>query len=197
MMALTAARLDGTQATAFEEYPQRVEALAMAPAPTEGAAAGDSALTRPTVRERVATSGEVVRASRRLHSNDLIRMRGDFGFFQGHASTITPAGFAGLRADPSEQYRVTAPEGVLTWDRIDYVDKRGGSAGRGAAIGAVSLGLISATAAASLFAAFDGTTNDALGAAVAVGVTGALVGGLLGALIGAGVPAWHNVYGGH
>jgi hypothetical protein len=124
-------------------------------------------------------------------------MRGDFGFFQGRARVIAPSGFEGLRADRAEEYRVTVPEGVVTWDRIDYVDKRGGSAGRGAAIGAVSLGLISATAAALLFAAFDSSSNDALGAAVAVGVTGALAGGLLGALIGAGVPAWHNVYGGH
>lgn len=155
-------------------------------------------LPRPAL-DRRPDSTAVAEASRRIQPGDLIRVRGDFGPFLGHAALVGPAGMAGLRADPDRSGHAdeAVPGGPVTWDRIDSVDKRGNSAGAGAVIGGITVGVVAGVfTMAAATGLGGGTTRDAAGAVVAGTAAGALAGALIGALIGAVIPVWHNVYAG-
>jgi hypothetical protein len=136
-------------------------------------------------------------ACNRIGPDDLVRVRGDFGQFQGFVNVAGPEGLEGLRADPNRRREFTspAPAGRVPWDRIDYVDKRGNSAGRGAVFGGVLLGVTGGLLAAAFVTAFD-AQDYALTAGIEGGAMTGTVGVLLGALIGSAFPAWHNIYDG-
>ena len=136
-------------------------------------------------------SKKVLQACARVDRDDHIRVRGDFGKFQGYASVIGPEGVEGLRADHGQP---AAPTGLVTWDQIDRMEKRGGSAGKGALYGAFSIGLLGAMSGGAAGAAANGSNDEVAGAAAAGAAVGALVGAGLGALFGAPIPAWHVVY---
>jgi hypothetical protein len=145
---------------------------------------------------RLAESRGVKSAVARIDPLDLIRMRADFGQFQGHLAVVGPLGVEGFRPDrKGEHYRKgSTPIGLVGWDQIDHVEKRGNSAGRGALIGLVSLGIMGGIAGAGVDAGFGGD-NPAGAAVYGAGLMGG-IGMVLGGLIGAAFPAWHVVYDG-
>ncbi len=147
----------------------------------------------------VAVSDPLIeRALRRFNSGTLLRIEGDFGRFHGYASAAGPQGLEGLRPEPSLESVASLQS--IPWQRINRIDKRGGSAGRGALRGGVSLGLatgvLTSLVAAAWVSAFGGSVGA--GELMLVGLAGAGVGGGVGALfgagIGAGVASWHVVY---
>jgi hypothetical protein len=141
---------------------------------------------------------EVRRACRALEPDNLLRMDTDFGRFQGYASRIGPEGLDGLRADVRAGFE-PAPAGLVTWNRIHRLEKSGGSAARGAAMGAMFVGTAGAALGVLVVLAASGLGGDvdATGAIEMVGI-GALGGAALGAgaggLIGAPIQGWHVVY---
>ena len=145
----------------------------------------DQALTSPSIR--------VLQACASVDRNDHIRMLGDFGKFQGYASVVGPQGVEGLRADPGHS-KSAAPTGLVTWDQIDRMEKRGGSAGKGALFGAGMVGLLGAGIGGAVVASGGGGDAEAAGGIAAGAAVGALIGAGLGALFGAPIPAWHLVY---
>jgi hypothetical protein len=137
----------------------------------------------------------VLRACEQIDASDLIRMRGDFGYFQGHASVVGPQGFEGLRNSAPRPIGPDASLELVTWDRIRSVDRRGNAAKRGAVTGAVAFGVLGAWAGAGL-TNFEGDATPlqmAGGAAYGAVIVGS-VGAVFGALVGWAIPAWHNVY---
>lgn len=141
-------------------------------------------------------SRAVSRAIRSMGPHSLIRMRGDFGSFQGFAGVIGPVGLENLRTDRKARSALPADlTGLITWERIDHIERRGSAAGRGAVIGAVGLGVMGAMFATALNEGFGGSASTAGAAAVGGGYGGG-IGLLLGALVGAAFPAWHVVYDG-
>jgi hypothetical protein len=184
---------------------------APAPAPIAGAAPVASALAETTlasapqqesrearpaaVTTRAPASAGVLRACSRIGRNNLIRMRGDFGEFQGFAAVVGPQGMEGLRTELKRNGRAagSAPAGLVTWDRIDRVEVRGGSARKGAVAGGLILGTLGGLVGAAAVAVADGTESSSTAF-----VEGALVGGACGAVLGgllcAAIPGWHLVY---
>jgi len=148
----------------------------------------------PTPRAPTSPSTTVLKACSRVDRNDHIRMRGDFGKFQGYASVVGPEGLEGLRADHGGHSKSQVPTGLVTWDRIDRMEKRGGSAGKGARYGAVWIGLLGAMSGGAAAAAGNGTDGEVGGAVAAGAAVGALLGAGIGALFGGPIPAWHVVY---
>lgn len=136
-------------------------------------------------------SPAILRACQRINGQDLLRIQGDFGRFQGHVSQTGPRGLDGLRTHPTEG-AAAAPPGLVTWDRIDRVERRVGSSGWGALVGGLVLGSIGALAG-SVSASFDNPDLASGEAAIGAGV-GAAIGAGLGALIGAAIPRWHVEY---
>jgi hypothetical protein len=137
---------------------------------------------------------EVLLACERIDRNDHIRMRGDFGFYQGRAGVFGPQGFEGLRtALDREGDASTSSLGVVTWDQIRSVDRRGNAAGKGALVGAISFGVFG-----GMLGAAAGSLSETEGAVIGGAAIGAALSGAFGAVLGAGVgsmfPAWHNVY---
>jgi len=139
----------------------------------------------------------VSQALRRMDSNDLLRIEGDFGRFHGYASTLGTAGLRGLRAEPS----LTSTAGVssLTWEHIYRIDKRGSSAASGAVHGAVIAGLSAGLltfGVIEVLLSFEGDAGagDVVFYSFAGAGVGAAVGGLIGGAVGAAVPRWHRVY---
>lgn len=162
---------------------------------TPAAAVADSAARA----ESISRSPRVLRACAKIDRRDLIRVRGDFGLFQGFAAVAGPQGLDGLRPDPRQRHATTAvPEGLVSWDRIALVDKRGSSAGRGAVMGGLSAGIAGGLISFAIVSALDsgGGSGNAVGGMFLGGAITGGFGALIGALLGAAVPAWHNVYDG-
>jgi hypothetical protein len=139
-------------------------------------------------------STTVLKACSRVDRNDYIRMRGHFGQFQGYASVVGPEGLEGLRADHGGHSKSAVPAGLVMWDQIDRMEKRGGSAGKGARYGAVWIGLLGGMTGGAAAAAGGGTDNEVAGGVAAGAAVGALLGAGIGALFGGPIPAWHVVY---
>ncbi len=148
----------------------------------------------PAPPARAPPSAKVLQACARVDHNDHIRMRGEFGEFQGYASVIGPDGVEGLRAHHGGGPKSAVPTGLVTWDQIDRMDKRGGSAGKGALYGAFSLGVLGAMLGGAVAASAGGTDQEAAGGVFAGAAVGALFGAGLGAAFGVPVPSWHRVY---
>ena len=139
------------------------------------------------------TSPAIARACRRISTQNLLRIRGDFGTFHGYASSIGPEGLGGLRIET--RYPSVQPPGSLSWDRIDRLEMRGSNAGRGALRGAIGVGVATGFLGIPLGAVVSDQSDTSMWevAFVCAGV-GAGVGLLLGAAIGASSSSWHPVY---
>lgn len=160
-------------------------------APAAGAdGAADTTRVAGSPAPPPAVSEDVLYAVRNLDSTDLIRMRGEFGDFRGSASEVRPEGLAGLRP---EKRKYPAPPGLVSWDRIQSVEKRDSNAARAALRGGLTLGLLGG---ALCYAIVSGNGDrDKAGTAM---VQGGLFFGALGAGIGAATGTashhWTQVY---
>ena len=140
-------------------------------------------------------------ACRHIRASSMLRLAGEFGQFKGRVALCDTDSLRGFNVD--HDWGGVAPAGALGWSQVMRVEKRSSNAGRGAVIGAVVLGSITAllTALASTPAAiFENLGGGSKGQRTIdrAAVGGALVGGLLGAGVGAGVGAgsyhWDLVY---
>ena len=179
-----------------------------------GAAAGDStrdaarsampearAPAAPAPTATAIAHGEptpaVLAACRQIRANDLLRVRADFGMFEGYAERAKPEGLSGLRLS-TVSGKAASTLGAVTWDRIERVEVRGNSAASGARKGAVAFGalggLVGLAAIAVASAAGSGSTEPGGSWILAGAGLGAAAGAGLGAAIGAGVSNWRTVY---
>jgi len=139
----------------------------------------------------------VLSACDRIGRNELFRAYGSFGSFKGYAGIAGPEGLEALRADRHGQRRVadtTLPR-LISWDQVDRIEMRGGSAVKGALIGGASFAVLGALVGMAAVAATPG------GADVTVaegGLVGALyvapVGIVIGGLSGMAARRWVVVY---
>jgi len=147
-------------------------------------------------------SPRVLRACARIGRDDLIRVRGDFGEFQGFAAVVGPEGMEGLRvrSDRGRPSIPPVPAGRVTWDRIDKVDKRGHGWRQGAIVGGLLLGALGGWAGyqEATYGLLEAHGPDPPLEVVGITVGGFAYGAAVGAVLGAGVgwlfPAWHRVY---
>lgn len=171
------------------------------PAPVEttlatSASQGGGEAPRPGVSAGPLASRGVLEACARIGPTRLIRMRGDFGQFEGFAGVVGPQGLEDLRSKlkPSGRTAGSTPAGLVPWSRIQRVEVRGGSAGKGAVAGGVLFGALGGMVGAAAVTVANGSET-----ASTAFIEGALVGGacgaVLGGLMGAAIPGWHRVYG--
>ena len=136
----------------------------------------------------------------RAHAGKLFRVRGSFGTFVGRVGTITPEGLSGLEPDHDLDSRLPLPAEPIGWSQISSIERRGSHVGRGAVIGALIVGGLTATLAGAVassglgLSTSGGSDEDILGAAAVGGVLGSGVGALVGAAVGAKFPGWHRIY---
>jgi hypothetical protein len=142
---------------------------------------------------RLSTSPDVLRACSRIGRDDLIRVRGDFGEFQGFANVVGPQGMDGLRTRRANAAG-SVPTGLVPWDRIRRVDKRGRSLRNGALVGGALFGILGGMVAAAAVTVANGSETPGTAFVEGALVSGA-VGAGLGGLIGAAFPGWHRIYG--
>jgi hypothetical protein len=129
-----------------------------------------------------------------------VRLAGEFGRFTGHVTRWDADSLAGFEVDPD--WGGSAPLAPIGWSQISGVDKRVNNCGRGAIIGAISLGaltgLYAATVASAAHASVFGFSPDAQHEVNQAALTGALIGGALGAGVGAAIGAgsirWVVIY---
>jgi hypothetical protein len=179
------------------------------PAPT---VAGDtSAVTTPLIASApvpdsladassVAPTPGILKACAHIQREDLIRVQSDFGRFEGFAAVVGPHGMEGMRGDWERgQHSAVAVPDLVTWDRIDAVDKHGRGWRKGAVLGGMVLGVYGGLVGYVIGTEGIGEPSslppaEAAGAAVG----GVVIGGAIGAVLGAGVgwlfPAWLHVY---
>ena len=129
-----------------------------------------------------------------FNASSTVRLAGEFGRFTGRVTRWDADSLAGFEVDPD--WGGSAPVAPIGWSQISNVDKRVSNSGRGAVIGALALGAITAlfaAAAASLNSAvLFSASSDANREVSQAALTGALIGGAVGAGIGAGVGATSN-----
>jgi len=137
----------------------------------------------------------VLDACNRIGRNDLFRAYGSFGSFRGYADVAGPEGLESLRADRHGRRRGTdaSPPQRISWDQIDRVEMRGGSAINGAMIGGATFGVFGALVGMAAVALSDGTASVGEGALLGA-VYIAPVGIALGGLSGMAVRRWVGVY---
>ena len=133
------------------------------------------------------------------YQDRLLRVRGSFGSFVGRAKTVAPEGLSGLEPDPARDSGLPLPQEPIAWSQISSVERLGTHAGRGAVIGALVMGGLTAMLAAAASQGgvgpnSGGSERDAAAAAAVGAVVGGGVGALLGAVIGSSINAWHPVY---
>ncbi len=145
---------------------------------------------------RLAMSPARIRTSNRIGKDDVIRVTGSFGTFQGFADLAGPTGLEGLHPDPKargEWAHRRVPERI-PWEAIDEVRMRGGSGINGALVGAGSFAAVGALFGLAAVAALgSGDVSVAEGALVGAGIA-APFGALFGAGAGALVRRWVVVY---
>lgn len=164
-----------------------------APSPTE--APPSPAMQEPaTPREVSADSITISAACRHVSPSTLLRINGDFGLFTGYAATCSPQGLGGLRASPAAASG--APPEPLGWQHIALLETRGNRAGRGAAGGAMALGVTAGMLGFVVNSALgpEHATWGAPETAIVSALCGAAVGGLLGGSFGAMRTGWHEAY---
>ena len=138
----------------------------------------------------------VLDACNRIGRNELFRAYGSFGSFRGYAGIAGPEGLESLRVDRHERRRGadTMPPQRISWDQIDRVEIRGGSALNGALIGGTTFAVFGALLGMAAIAVSDNTdVSVAEGGAVGA-LYVAPVGIVLGGLSGLAVRRWHTVY---
>jgi len=150
-----------------------------------GSAAGD-----PRRAASIERMKRILRPGRRL------RIRSEFGEFDGYIDQAGAGGLEGLRSLRRGTWGAPSPR-HLDWESIATIDRRGNSAGWGAVHLAVPL----ASAGFAIGLAVGGAVSDGSNSGSAVlagGALGAAVAGsfgaVLGALFGSVIPRWHRVY---
>ena len=137
---------------------------------------------------------------RHVGASSTVRMAGEFGRFTGHVTRWDADSLAGLEVDPD--WGGSAPVAPIAWSQISNLDKRVSNSGRGAVIGAITLGglaalFVAVTVAAANISIF-GLNQNADKEINQAALTGGLIGGALGAGIGAGIGAgshrWIHIY---
>ncbi len=137
---------------------------------------------------------------RHVGASTTVRMAGEFGRFTGRVTRWDVDSLAGLEVDPD--WGGSAPVAPIAWSQISNLDKRVSNSGRGAVIGAITLGglaalFVAVTAAVANISLFDLNRNADKQINQAA-LTGGLIGGALGAGIGAGIGAgshrWILIY---
>jgi len=129
-----------------------------------------------------------------FNASSTVRLAGEFGRFTGRVTRWDADSLAGFEVDPD--WGGSAPAAPIGWSQISGVDKRVSNSGRGAIIGAISLGALTALFAATVASAantsvfgFNPDADKEIGQAAP---TGGLIGCALGAGIGAGIGASSN-----
>jgi len=138
-------------------------------------------------------SPECVR--RHVNATATVRLEGQFGRFTGRVTRWDVDSLAAFEVDPD--WGGSAPVAPIGWSQISRVDKRVNNSGRGAVIGAITLGAITALLAATAVAArtaplFPLASPDANHEINQAALSGALIGGVLGAGVGAAIGASSN-----
>lgn len=137
---------------------------------------------------------------RHVGASSTVRMAGEFGRFTGRLTRWDADSLAGFEVDPD--WGGSAPIAPIAWSQISNLDKRVSNSGRGAVIGAIVLGGLTAvfagaTASVANISIF-GLSPDAEKEINRAALTGGLIGGALGAGIGAGIGAgshrWILIY---
>lgn len=151
----------------------------------------------PPVAALVSVSGtdpRVLSACNRIGHKERFRAYGSFGSFLGYAGVVGPEGLEDLHAERNRQKRGAAnPPQLISWDEIDLIEMRGGSALHGALIGGASFAVVGALVGMAAVAVAGSDVS-----APAAGAVGALyvapVGIVLGGLGGFAVRRWVSVY---
>ena len=139
---------------------------------------------------------DVLRACGRIGPHDVFRASGEFGHFQGYADVAGPSGLESLRTDRQarEEWAGSPLPERISWETINEVQMRGGSALKGALGLGASFALMGALlGAAAVAVAGDGSVGVGSGAALGAAYV-APVGIVLGAGLGALVRRWVVVY---
>jgi hypothetical protein len=142
-------------------------------------------------------SPAAIRLAAQLGPHDAVRVIGGFGRFQGFARTAGPGGLERLVAEPDapHDWRLDPLPERIPWSAIDEVQQRRGNAGRSAAIGAVTLGVLGALSALSVNSYLGSDAEHSTADAVLIaGTFSALVGAAVGAGIGSASRHWAVVY---
>lgn len=139
----------------------------------------------------------VLAACRQIRANDLLRVRADFGMFEGYAERAEPEGLSGLRLS-TVSGKAASTLVAVTWDRIERVEVHGNSAASGARKGAMAFGVLGGLVGLAAIAAVSvagGGSSEPGGSWILAGAgLGAAAGAGLGAAIGLGISNWRTVF---
>jgi hypothetical protein len=144
----------------------------------------------------VTATAAIRAACEQIDEDDLLRIRADFGTFEGFASVDDSTGLSGLRAR-SAPGAEAFPE-RLSWDRIQTVEIHGNNGKHGAIRGAVTLGAIGAIG--GVLALWGATTygnssaNPSASWVLEPALIGAGAGALIGGVSGSMKVVWRRVY---
>ena len=149
----------------------------------------------PSAAPSAPATPEIERACRMVSTDDVIRIEGSFGRFEGHATSISPDGLEGLRRDPAAR---SAPSvRSLDWQQVDRLDVQRNGVLRGAVRGTLIMATV-AVVATGIAYAIEGQAyaeGPTLTAFVAYfGVMAIPVGTVIGAIAGGSKPYWKEVY---
>ena len=175
---------------------RRAEPQIAAEAPVPVSASDADSAEAPAPVSAPGADPAVLRACNRLGPDKLFRAYGTFGTFRGYASIAGPEGLEELRTNRSGKHRVaddTRPQRI-TWDQVDRVEMRGGSAPRGAMVGGGALATLGALLGMAAVAVSDNSDLSVPGAAVLGALYVAPFGMALGGLTGAAFRRWVPVY---
>lgn len=152
-----------------------------------------AAVTPRSISTTATASPAIKSACRRISTQSLLRITGDFGLFHGYASSVGPEGLGGLRVET--RYASVPSPGSLTWDRIDRLEVHGGNSGKGAVRGAIGMGLLTGFLSIPIGAlASDNSDASMWGIVAGCAGIGAGIGSVFGGAIGATTSSWHSVY---
>jgi len=157
-------------------------------------AAGSAAPTAPGIARGEPTP-QVLDACRMIRPSSVLRVRADFGMFEGTAERAEPEGLSGLRLS-SLSGAAASTLGLVSWDRIELVDVKGNNARSGAIAGAVSLGALGGLVGLlAIPVASMGSGVEPSGWWILAGAgMGATAGAGIGAAVGAVTTSWRTVY---
>jgi len=138
----------------------------------------------------------IAEACRNIGPWDRLRIQTDLGTFEGRVKHVGPDGLSGLRAAQSAAMD-PIPE-LITWDRIQRIDRGGSTATIGAKRGALGLGIVGAALGILANTISDGYFSvgewGSAAPMLAGGAAGAAVGAVLGAAVTSGGTRWSPVY---
>jgi hypothetical protein len=167
------------------------------PAPGTGRDSSSSHSNRGFTRRTAAVSSSAILAAcEQIDHDDLLRIHGDFGTFEGIAAGADSTGVFGLRS--RNAVGDDAFSGQLEWNQIRSLEIQRDNRQHGVVMGAITaaaIGLTIGTAAILLDQTGGNTTSKPNpGWVIAPTVLGAVIGASIGGSIGASERAWHRVY---